>query len=480
MILETKPIKTILLETQNPFEDIKCTDVRNSKSSLEKQVMFCRYIGIPTDENDYVIKVNALNNYLLETRMKYLKFENGLEKVFSAEEINYMKGIWEKYVEMEQSHISPLKFFQFNMGFKIKDESLEWTRKKAFREILALYDANNISSSPSMRKNFGIKLLLWMKKYLPLLIGNSRDSNSILKVIYFGDIKKYELYFLILLSKLGCDILYLNPMEDVENIFPSMNNYSNAIKYSKKKRVSIDFESVVRKKQNKRLEYTSAPPSRNTKTKEQKPMNIYQTTTNMTRGKRKEEKNYEEIAKLAESVVMIQVYDRNRELISKGSGVAISTHGFIITNFHVVANGDVFGVIFENDSNEYYSSKIIKYHTDYDLALIRVERNTTPILHCPEDSIVRGQKIVTIGSPLGLFNTISDGIISGFRSFNDVNMVQITAPISEGSSGGALLNMYGELIGITTAGYNAGQNLNIAVPMQYIRLFANNILSSND
>lgn len=81
---------------------------------------------------------------------------------------------------------------------------------------------------------------------------------------------------------------------------------------------------------------------------------------------------------------------------------------------------------------------------------------------------MRGQRVVAIGSPLGLFNSVSDGIISGFRKIRDVDMIQFTAPISNGSSGGAVLNMYGEVVGISTAGIDAGQNLNLAVSYEDI------------
>ena len=86
--------------------------------------------------------------------------------------------------------------------------------------------------------------------------------------------------------------------------------------------------------------------------------------------------------------------------------------------------------------------------------------------------LVRGQKVVAIGSPLGLFNSVSDGIISGFRTINDVSMIQFTAPISHGSSGGAVLNLCGEVIGISTAGIDSGKNLNLAVGFEDIRVFA--------
>ena len=85
--------------------------------------------------------------------------------------------------------------------------------------------------------------------------------------------------------------------------------------------------------------------------------------------------------------------------------------------------------------------------------------------------MARGQRVVAIGSPLGLFNSVSDGIISGFRMIEDVEMIQFTAPISNGSSGGAVLNMYGEVIGISTAGFDNGQNINLAVGYGYIQNF---------
>ena len=80
--------------------------------------------------------------------------------------------------------------------------------------------------------------------------------------------------------------------------------------------------------------------------------------------------------------------------------------------------------------------------------------------------------MVAIGSPLGLFNSVSDGIISGFRKIENVNMIQFTAPISHGSSGGAVLNMQGEVIGISSAGIDKGQNINLAVGYEDILLFA--------
>ena len=128
--------------------------------------------------------------------------------------------------------------------------------------------------------------------------------------------------------------------------------------------------------------------------------------------------------------------------------------------------------ILEEQEEIMFTNELIKYHQNYDLALIRippVDRKPIPIYK--GEKLVRGQKVVAIGSPLGLFNTVSDGIIAGFRNVDNESMIQFTAPSSSGSSGGALLNLYGELIGIVAGGYGDGQNLNLAVDYKDVQNF---------
>ncbi|MCY6371734.1 serine protease [Clostridium ganghwense] len=467
MIVKVKPLKTGILQTKAPFEDIKCIfkDERNNLSnrSLIKPVLFCRYIGMNYNESDYINKLKELDKYLQSIEVSYIKFTNGLEKVLDMNEIEKAKKIMDNYIELENDkHINPYKLFTLNMGYEIKNECLEWTKKQAFKEIMDLYDANNISKSETARKNFGVKLLLWMNKYLKQLFANECNINIIHKIIFYGTIKRHELYFLILLSKLGCDVIYINPKEDIDCEIPEVKHYSNVIRCSKMHNKVIQFPVHRSKVQDVRIEESV---HKNFEEKVNK---------HMSNIKVQVEKSCEELSKLAESVVMINVYDNNKQLLGKGSGVVISDEGFIITNFHVVNKGVLFGVVFENDNNEYMVYNIVKYHTDYDLALIKVDKRTKSI-ELSKKNLVRGQKIIAIGSPLGLFNTISEGIVSGFRKFDYVEMVQITAPISSGSSGGALIDMYGNLAGITTSGFD-GQNLNMAVLSQCIQQFAGNIL----
>ncbi|MCI8326266.1 MAG: serine protease [Lachnospiraceae bacterium] len=193
-------------------------------------------------------------------------------------------------------------------------------------------------------------------------------------------------------------------------------------------------------------------------------------TQNMqTRETKGHEMEFEELAQLASSIVMITIHDHRGEAIGSGSGIMIGRDGYILTNNHVAAGGKFYSVRIEDDDLIYKTDEVIKYNPVLDLAVIRIDRRLNPLsVYRGEKRLVRGQKVVAIGSPLGLFNSVSDGIISGFRRIDDVDMIQFTAPTSHGSSGGAVLNMMGEVIGISTAGIDNGQNLNLAVGYENI------------
>lgn len=174
---------------------------------------------------------------------------------------------------------------------------------------------------------------------------------------------------------------------------------------------------------------------------------------------------------------MLKVFDQKDQCFKTGSGVIISDKGYVLTNLHVVNGGRYYGILLEEETDVFYTDELIKYHQDYDLAVLRMQKRRAPIpISGSGRGLVRGQKVVAIGSPLGLFNSVSDGIISGFRQLERVSMIQFTAPVSHGSSGGALLDLYGELIGLITAGYDDGQNLNLAVDYQTISQFVRGLL----
>lgn len=189
------------------------------------------------------------------------------------------------------------------------------------------------------------------------------------------------------------------------------------------------------------------------------------------------EKSVEEIAELARSTVLIttyQDYDRKTEVAS-GSGVVIDK-GVIVTNSHVLGNTARYKISYDygnNVSKDYYTSTRFYRNVYKDIALTSSpDASVKPVKLGNSDNLKVGQKVVAIGSPLGLKNTVSQGIISGIREENGNKLIQFDATVTFGSSGGALFDMYGNLIGITTA-IIPGENLNFAIPVNEVKAAMN-------
>ena len=104
-------------------------------------------------------------------------------------------------------------------------------------------------------------------------------------------------------------------------------------------------------------------------------------------------------------------------------------------------------------------------------AIVKIKGRRFPCANLGNsESVEVGDEVVAIGNPLGLKNTISPGIISGIREMEGFKVFQLTAPISSGSSGGPLFNLYGEVIGVTYSSMIKGQNLNFAIPINDVKL----------
>jgi S1-C subfamily serine protease len=153
-----------------------------------------------------------------------------------------------------------------------------------------------------------------------------------------------------------------------------------------------------------------------------------------------------------------------------GSGFFISDQGYIVTNKHVLseaANAEIKTAA----GNKYKIDRIVAEDPVGDLVIASSEAPSSEALPVALSSRLPevGEKVIVIGSPLGLEQTVSDGIVSAVRSNQQsVNYIQITAPISMGNSGGPVLNMRGEVIGIATFQYRQGQNLNFCVAAERV------------
>ena len=143
-----------------------------------------------------------------------------------------------------------------------------------------------------------------------------------------------------------------------------------------------------------------------------------------------------------------------------GSAVAISAHE-LLTNCHVV--GDSIQVTIGRDKKE-QNATVISMNTTADRCVLRTEPKLPNwVTVRPYEDIKVGERAITIGTPQGLELTVAEGIVSSKRSHKGSRLVQTTAPISQGSSGGGLFDAQGQLIGITTFYFAGGQNLNFAV-----------------
>ena len=179
------------------------------------------------------------------------------------------------------------------------------------------------------------------------------------------------------------------------------------------------------------------------------------------------------IEKAADSVFMLEVYSGTNRQIAVGSGFVAFDSSLLVTNYHVIEGGS-YVVAVSDDQARYLVSGTCCADQKKDLAILHFDQDpgAEPLPLDTDGNLKRSQTVVAIGSPAGLRNTISIGNISAFYTKEGKDWIQFTAPISSGSSGGALFNDEGEIIGVTTASYVSAQNINMAVKAEeVIRLY---------
>lgn len=188
----------------------------------------------------------------------------------------------------------------------------------------------------------------------------------------------------------------------------------------------------------------------------------------------------QDITKLVEEndklVALLIMVDKGGNKISTGSGFLVAPGGILATNYHVI-EGAMGGVVKFPGDLIYVIRSVEAVDPEKDLALIKTDCPNEKFVGLGNSDMIQvGEKVVAIGSPLALANSVSDGIVSAVRQRKDASykLIQITAPIFHGSSGGPLFNISGKVIGITSSGIEVGQNLNFAVPVNYLKNLMNN------
>ena len=170
-------------------------------------------------------------------------------------------------------------------------------------------------------------------------------------------------------------------------------------------------------------------------------------------------------SQVSQSVVRISVSNAAGLPVAGGSGVVIGP-GAVITNCHVALRGELLEVKLDGTT---YSASVEVANEERDLCLLGVSGLTAPAVSLGSVESVRvGQRVYAVGAPQGLDLTISDGIVSALRDSQGSKIIQTSAPVSPGSSGGGLFDTSGRMVGVVTFQTKVGQNLNFAVPADWV------------
>jgi tetratricopeptide (TPR) repeat protein len=175
------------------------------------------------------------------------------------------------------------------------------------------------------------------------------------------------------------------------------------------------------------------------------------------------------VRRIKPSAVAIETFDVRGEKLSRGSGFFIETDR-IVTNRHVI-EGAYRAEIHSTTGNIFQVKSVLAVDAEGDIALLKIDPPPTPVRPLPLDktSPQEGESVVVIGNPLGLEGSVTNGIVSAVRDIPTFGrIIQITAPISSGSSGSPVVNMQGQVIGIATLQVTGGQSVNFAIPSERI------------
>lgn len=168
-----------------------------------------------------------------------------------------------------------------------------------------------------------------------------------------------------------------------------------------------------------------------------------------------------------------------------GSGFIISTDGRVITNAHVIAGADDVTVVLRDGRR--FPGRVIGTDPLSDLAVIDINANNLPIVRLGNsDQLLPGQIAIAIGNPLGLNNTVTQGIISATERLTSeigipdrrINFIQTDAAINPGNSGGPLLNSAGEVVGVNTAIIQGAQGIGFAIPINTVKTVSDQLIST--
>jgi tetratricopeptide (TPR) repeat protein len=186
------------------------------------------------------------------------------------------------------------------------------------------------------------------------------------------------------------------------------------------------------------------------------------------------------VRRIKPSAVAIETFDARGEKLSRGSGFFIDKDR-VVTNRHVI-EGAYRAEVHLNSGNNFAVKSVVAVDAEADIALLKVDAppNQVRSLSLDRTSPQEGESVVVIGNPFGLEGSVTNGIVSAVRDIPGFGrIIQITAPISPGSSGSPVVNMQGQVIGVATLQITGGQSVNFAIPSERIAQLDRNALSDN-
>ena len=175
------------------------------------------------------------------------------------------------------------------------------------------------------------------------------------------------------------------------------------------------------------------------------------------------------VRRIKPAAVAIETFDARGDKLSRGSGFFIDKDR-IVTNRHVI-DGAYRAEVHLNSGNTFPVKTVVAVDAEADVALLKVEAPVAQVrtLSLDRTSPQEGESVVVIGNPFGLEGSVTNGIVSAVRDIPGFGrIIQITAPISPGSSGSPVVNMHGQVIGVATLQITGGQSVNFAIPSERI------------
>ncbi len=164
--------------------------------------------------------------------------------------------------------------------------------------------------------------------------------------------------------------------------------------------------------------------------------------------------------------------DDRGDTLSQGSGFLVHADGIVATNWHVLRGATAIRVTVGRDPTPRRATILVRDSTT-DLALLAIAATGVTALALDSSATLVGEKVIVIGNPLGLSGTVSEGIVSAARTDAGLELLQISAPLYPGASGGPVLNAYGRVVGVATSFVDGAEQLSFATPVRYVgRLLA--------